>query len=145
MSLLASYIAELRAGLAEQANLPAEAYTYLQRSFKPELLDWVPEALWLIQTVPLSKIHLHAHLVDKSLINKFRRKFIDGDPVHPIVLMADGTGYAVADGRHRALGAKAAGKKAIKAWVAHPGDKPLPVERIVQVEHVHGEAQTQAQ
>lgn len=140
--MLRDFLDEHYEALVDKADLAKKAYKYLLRSFVPEYIQWAKKAKWSKESVPLTAIRLTSKLHDQSLVDRFHQRFVKDKRVHPIVLMASGGSFYVADGRHRTLGAREAGKTHIRAWVARRHG--LPIEEIQEVERRHGEAQTQA-
>ena len=139
---LEDFLDEHYEALVSKADLAKKAYKYLLRSFIPDYIQWAKRADWSKETVPISSVHMTDQLHDESLVSRFRDRFMHHQRVHPIVLMASGSKFYIADGRHRTLGAEEAGMTHIRAWVARRHG--LPIEHVLEVERQHGEAQTQA-
>ncbi|MFF4403595.1 phage portal protein [Streptomyces sp. NPDC001404] len=106
------------------ADATHEVYAYLARQYPASVLEWVKDAHWHgPATVPLADIAAGRRpggARDETKVDAMVRAIEDGTPPpHPIVLVdPPGEGpYEVADGWHRTLAFKKAGRATIRAWI----------------------------
>ena len=143
---------------AEKA-LNKKVFGYLKENYPEDCLQWVKGAEWsLQQNVPLDKIKMSrrpggARETDK--VKGIAGAVKEGKPMDPVVLvlLPDGT-YKIADGYHRTLGFKHAGKNTINAYVGKtdtingPWDKEMHEKKLnvgkAAYEHEYGLAKLAA-
>lgn len=118
-------------GLAKIASTTVKqekVHSYLKQNYPADTLKWVKNTEWTEENVPLSQIKMSRRpggARENDKVKGIAQAFKDGKPMEPVVLVKapDGT-HKVADGYHRTLGCKHAGKTTIKAYVG----------RVIQVE-----------
>lgn len=110
-----------------------KVYAYLKKNYPIETLDWVDSAAWKLAEVPLTDIQMDrrpggAREVDK--VKRIAEAFKKDEEMEPVVLVQVPDGkMKVADGYHRTLGCRHAGKTKIKAWVGSVEEKSGPWDK----------------
>jgi len=103
-------------------TLAQHVYDYLKQNYPPDLLDWVPNERWEeVKHIPLKDIKMARRpggARDTDKVNGIAQAIRDGEKMDPVVLVQTSDGYKIADGYHRTLAHKHAGKKSIHAYVA---------------------------
>ncbi len=95
-------------------------YDYLSQNYPAETLEWVKNNDWhYYPRIPLSKIKMARRPGGRNIekVESIAQAIGEGKKMEPIVLVQTKSGYDVADGYHRTLGFKHAGKKTIEAFV----------------------------
>lgn len=95
----------------------------LRKNYKPEALGWLKGTTWTRRRVPLSQIMMDRRPGGRNMekVDEIARRFRSGEKLGPVVLVAGerGSRYRIADGFHRTLAAKHAGRTYVDAWIAH--------------------------
>lgn len=104
-------------------DAPDEVVKVLYKNYKPEVLGWVKGASWTRRRVPLSQIAMDRRPGGRNMakVDDMARRIRNGERLGPVVLVdgqRDGR-YRIADGFHRTLAAKWAGRTYADAWIAH--------------------------
>ncbi len=108
--------------LADSPDIaPSRVYGYLRRTYPANVLEWVRGARWLnVRHVPLSIIRMERRPGgrDPAKVESLSAAMRAGKPMEPVVLVETPGGLQIADGYHRTLAARHAGRKSITAYVA---------------------------
>lgn len=115
-------------------DLASTVYEALSKVYPAGVLGWVKKASWHYEkSVRLADIDMGRRPGgrDQSKVEGIAAATADGKPMPPVVLVdtGDPDGLQVADGYHRTLGAKRAGKATIAAYVATGAGEHGPWER----------------
>lgn len=97
-----------------------KVYDYLKKNYPADTLGWVKGAKWELRDVPLATVDMMRRPGGRNM-EKVRAIAGDvraGKVMEPIVLVDTPKGRKIADGYHRTLGIKHAGKKTVKAYIA---------------------------
>ena len=96
-------------------------YQYLLPNYPASTLKWVRQATWRFDpAVPLSVIRMDRRPGgrDPMKVQGIEAALAAGKPMDPVVLVVTDRGLVVADGYHRTLAYRHAGRRTIPAWVA---------------------------
>lgn len=143
--LTAGEACDVAAAMLPKAAGEADAdhvYAYLARQYPASVLSWVREARWHGPvTVPLDDIDMSRRpggARSQARVGEIAARVSAGKHLHPVVLVdtPGGGKYKIADGWHRTLGLKHAGKTQVQAWIGEvdsgdgPWDGQMNRERI---------------
>ncbi|WAL67133.1 ParB N-terminal domain-containing protein [Amycolatopsis cynarae] len=108
-------------------------HDYLAEVYPADTLQWVKQAEWRKAEVPLADIDMDRRPGgrDPKKVRGIAQAIKDGKPMDPVVLVDTGDehGLQVADGYHRTLAFRHAGRKTITAYVASGVGEHGPWER----------------
>lgn len=95
-------------------------YDYLRENYPANVLEWVKGETWERKRIPLSKIRMARRPGGRNMdkVRGITEAIAENKPMDPVVLVETADGYKIADGYHRTLAFKHAGKKSIEAYVA---------------------------
>jgi len=105
------------------ADRTHEVYAYLARQYPASVLEWVKDAHWHApQEVRLADIDMDRRpggARDETKVGSIEAALDQGHDVHPIVLVRtpEGLPYRIADGFHRTLALRHAGRSAVRAYI----------------------------
>lgn len=108
------------------------AKTYLRKTYPDRVLKWVDDAKWSGPAeVALENIKMDRRPGGREMdkVKGIAQAFKDNKAMEPVVLVKNDGKYKVADGYHRTLGAKHAGKTTIKAIVGEVEDMKGPWDK----------------
>lgn len=121
---------------APQSKRRAEVKSYLAENYPESTLDWVDEANWSHGpvTAQLDDIQMDRRPGGRDFkkVKGIAQAIRDGKPMDPVVLVdtpEKGSKLKVADGYHRTLAYREAGKGQISAWVGQVEDERGPWDR----------------
>ena len=146
MLLAAMGLAELRRSAepvvadGERAVPWHTVYLMLRRDYPATVLGWVRHARWTRSpAVPLSEIDMDRRPGGRNMrkVRDISSKVKDGAAMDPVVLVEVGGAYEVADGYHRLLGLKHAGKTETAAYVAHGAGETGPWQKRMHAEKLN--------
>ncbi len=106
-------------------GVPSEqVYSYLRQNYPADTIEWVKGLDWhYYPRVPLSKIKMSRRPGGRNMakVEAIAQAVSEGKKMEPIVLVESKGGLEIADGYHRTLGFKHAGKKALPGFIAIGG------------------------
>lgn len=103
----------------------AQVKVYLQKTYPDRVLKWVDDAEWSgPKEVPLESIKMDRRPGGREMdkVKGIAQAFKENKKMEAVVLVENDGKYKVADGYHRTLGAKHAGKTTIKAVIGKVDD-----------------------
>lgn len=107
---------------------PDRVYEYLKQNYPASVCQWAKKEDWVERDVPLSDILMDRRPGGRNMkkVEGIAKAINDGQPMEPVVLVETPEGHQIADGYHRTLAFRHAGKDRIRAWVAtgEHGDGP---------------------
>lgn len=97
-----------------------KVYDYLKNNYPADTLGWVKDAEWELREVPLATVDMMRRPGGRNMekVRAIAQDVKSGKEMEPIVLVDTPKGRKIADGYHRTLGIKHAGKKTVKAYIA---------------------------
>lgn len=97
-----------------------KVYDYLKKNYPADTLGWVKGAKWELRDVPLATIDMMRRPGGRNMekVKSIAAKVREGESMEPVVLVDTPKGRKVADGYHRTLGFRHAGKTRIRAYIA---------------------------
>jgi Phage portal protein/ParB-like nuclease domain len=103
-------------------RLAGKVHAYLARHYPESVLGWVDDADWHgPATVPLADVDMARRPGgrDEAKVRAIAAAVQDGKQLEPVVLVSTpgDSQYQIADGYHRTLGLKHAGKTTVQAWI----------------------------
>lgn len=109
---------------------------YLRKTYPDRVLKWVDDADWGSTwsgpiDVPLEQIKMDRRPGGREMdkVKNIAQAFKDGKKMEAVVLVKNDGKYKVADGYHRTLGARHAGKTTIKAVIGEVKDLKGPWDK----------------
>lgn len=103
------------------SRLCNKVYDYLKENYPEDTIQWVKQADWELKKISLMKINMSKRPGGRNM-NKVRAiaaAIENGEKMDPIVLVEQSNDkYKIADGYHRTLAYKHAGKTYIYAYIA---------------------------
>lgn len=105
---------------------------YLRKTYPDRVLKWVEDAKWSgPKEIPLSEIKMDRRPGGREMdkVKGIAKAFENGDAMEAVILVKNDGKYKVADGYHRTLGARHAGKTTIKAMVGEVQDLNGPWDK----------------
>lgn len=118
-------IAERTPAVYKARSVTASVYDYLVDTYPESTLAWVEGCEWREATVPLTDIKMGRRPGgrDHDRVAAMAGKLRSGEwTPDRVVLVEDGDRFTVADGYHRTLAFRHAGRREIDAYVATPPD-----------------------
>lgn len=112
---------KLKKIVSAKGDLTNKVYDYLKENYPEDVLQWVKEANWTLETIPLSEINMAQRPGGRNMgkVDGIANAIKNGEKMSPVVLVKQSDGrYQIADGYHRTLGFKRAEKEEIQAYVA---------------------------
>lgn len=125
--------------LASNEELLNEVYNYLETNYPKDVLEWVKEADWSLDTISLSDINMAQRPGGRNMekVDRIAEAIRRGEKMGPVVLVEQSNdSYQIADGYHRTLAFKKAGRDKIEAYVASnvgddgPWDEEMHAKKI---------------
>jgi hypothetical protein len=122
----------LRSHLRKSGDQAGKVHAYLSKHYPPSVLGWVREASWAApQEVSLKQIDMARRpggARNPQKVRAIAAAIQDGQELDPVVLVETpgGVKYEIADGWHRTLAVKHAGRKKVLAWVGKVGSDDGP-------------------
>lgn len=117
-----------------------KVHKYLSETYPKETLEWVNEAEWKKEKVPLEEIKMDRRpggAREQDKVKNIAKAFKNGEKMEPVVLVRTPEGkLKVADGYHRTLGCKHAEEGGIDSWVGTidvnegPWDKEMHEKKL---------------
>lgn len=106
------------------ANVDAgDAHDILSDHYPADVLDWVKDATWTRESVPLADIRMASRPGkphDPSKVKGIRKRITAGKPIAPVLLVDTGRGqHKIADGYHRTRAMQREGLTHADALIAH--------------------------